>query len=457
MKKTLIGLALSLLLFLSGCQNGRDSSSENLDVDNSFFRKDYDICLYNPDSAAAEKMQQLCDDYTWETGVKIKNTFVPKEKPLAEILARDASNPDVATIFPVKNWQELSDLAKDGLVFDFNKSGDQQLKALASEIPQPFRLTLDNNNNFGVPRAVESYGYLVDERMLADLFGEENLEALKADLFACSCEEFQALVKACDQLINNDVSAAVKLNGNEYSLQAPRKGRAKNLEAVYFFGKENYTENALNPALQAVFATPLEAHKATNSQIDALAAPLEKLAQMVNFEREYNGTKQAQVPDNASVEAFCAGKSLFLRDVSSAVREIEKIDRELAERLTMLPAKIPLSKDDIKVKNLSPEEINGSLALSVPYYFALNAHSSELEQKLAQNFLYWLCTSEDAIEHTVKEMQAIPFWPPEDDAMQNHLFAEISKCRKQEMARVDVWPGVDEDLREEIKQEQVLV
>ena len=107
--------------------------------------------------------------------------------------------------------------------------------ATADEIPETMRLNDGGSESYGIPYGIEGIGFIVDAQMISDLFGAESGEAVLEDLRNCPWEEFEAFCEAVDQYISTPTAAKVTLNGNEYSLQAEKTGRAASLTGVFAF------------------------------------------------------------------------------------------------------------------------------------------------------------------------------------------------------------------------------
>ena len=358
-----------------GCNNHDNQALESDISRTTSAAKDYDISVYSFKKENAEQFKEMCVKYTFETGVKIKFSSVEPNQDAMETLLAEMDSLNQPTIFTVQGIRELSKWEQRGLVLDFNKASENKFKTMSEEIPSDFKLSSDGSNNYGIP-------------------------------------------------IKDNTVSTIKLNGKPYTLASAKTELSKQLTGVFSVaGSESWTygDHMLNVALATVFSTPVDAYKATNTQLDSLSNPLIKYAQALDLKTSHasgdtdpmqrgsefinplvNGYEQA-------INHFASGKSVFLKQGSWVYRIIEQKNTEVAKRLTILPIKMPITQNDIKVSDMTVEKFNSSIPVYIPMYYAINAKATEKEQKLAQDFLVWLNTSEEGQKYITDAFQIIPY------------------------------------------------
>ena len=398
------------LTFFSGCGNKGSS-------------KDYDFYIFNSKGENAEAMQKAVDAYSEKTGFKVKVFSLGAGTNSSETLRAEMNSKNKPALFSIVNIRELEEWKEGGFALDLSTVEDADFKALHDDLADSLKLTSDGKS-YGIPYNVEGYGYIVDTKMLADLFGPENVDELLADFKKASYDEFESFVEKIDAYIKTTKVDTVTLNGKKYTLLDEKTGLAKNLTGVFALaGSEKWTygDHMINIALDAVFASPSEAKNADSATIDSLRNPFIAYAKALDFKSSYvagdngplkRGSQMINSTTNgydAAVERFANHKALFIKQGNWAYTNIEKSNSEIVDSLTFLPIKMPFNDADIKVKSLNAEKMNRSISVFVPNYYAINAKASKEEQEKAIDFLVWLNTTNEGKKFITEDMAFIPY------------------------------------------------
>lgn len=432
MISSIIMLCLICTLF-AGCTK-KDNGAVNKDESNPAnqtqkqdgetpVKKDVVLRIFNSKGENALEFEQMCKDYEQETGITVEAFSVGSGTSAIELLRAQMSSKTPPAIFSVKGLTELPEWKESGSILDLGDVKNPDFSEIARYIPEGMRLSTDGQENLGIPFNVEGFGYMVDIKMLEDLFGAENGEKVLTDLKTSTYEEFVAFCDAIDGYISSPSNSSVKLSGNSYTLQAEKTGRAENLTGVFAFaGSEKWTygDHSLNVTLNMVFGSAGQAQRITEDQYEQLRAPLksymENLEMVTSHVSGFEG-RESRGPElinsatfgyDQSVQAYGDGKALFLQQGNWAAANIGKIDTDVASRSSFIPVKMPVTNDMIKVGKTA-QEFNNSISVYVPNYYAINAKISEDEQNAAVDFLIWLNEPKNIQKYVIDEFKAIPY------------------------------------------------
>ena len=155
--------------------------------------KDYDFYIFNTKGENADALQKAVDAYSEKTGQKIKVFSLGAGTNSADTLRAEMNSKNMPTIFSIMNIRELDEWREGGFALDLSTVENAEFKTMHNEIPDNLRLTADDKS-YGIPYNVEGYGYIVDTKMLADLFGEENVDEFLEDFKASTYSEFETFV-----------------------------------------------------------------------------------------------------------------------------------------------------------------------------------------------------------------------------------------------------------------------
>lgn len=418
-------------LALSGCGQ---TATEGGQTSN----RNYDLYIYNGKPQIADQLEELCAIYGEETGVRIKTLTL--DEPDALRTEMNSSNPpSILTTYPdtMTEWQE------GGFLLDFENAQTEELRALNETVPQDMRLSTNGTNSYGIPYSVEGYGLVVDTRMLGDLFGADGAQ-VAADLQMASYEEFEALVAAVDAYVDAPSAATVLLNGQSYQFQAQKTDLTQNLLGVFAVaGSETWTygDHLVNAAICSVFNNSVDANLISREDTDRLTLPMQRYAQFLDLMTSYAVSKDGAIARGGdfvsstingydqSVQNFAAGRALFLQQGNWAYNDLVNANADLADNMVFVPLKFPYQDGDITAEGKTVEQLNSSIPVFAPCYYSINTLVSLEEQKLAEEFLVWLNTSDTGRDYIENKFGFIPYDAAEGDSASNCLNASIMQYK----------------------------
>ena len=126
-----------------------------------------------------------------------------------------------------------------------------------------------------------------------------------------------------------------------------------------------------------------------------------------------------------SVQNFASGKALFLQQGNWAYNDLVSANADLADSLTFVPLKFPYQEGDVTAEGKTVEQLNSSIPVFAPCYYSINTQVSKEEQKLAEEFLVWMNTSETGRDFIENKFSFIPYDAGEDAVASNSLNASI--------------------------------
>ena len=419
----LMAAGLAVVSILSGCGQ---SSTEGGQASN----KNYDLYIYNGKPQIADQLDELCDIYEQQTGVRIKTLTLDQPDALRTEMNSSAP-PAILTTYTdtMIEWQE------GRFLLDFQQAQTEEFRQLAQSVPQDMRLSTDGTNNYGIPYSVEGYGLIVNTDMLEALFGVDGIQVAK-DLQLCSYDEFETFVKATDAYIQDATSQEIFLNGTAYQLQAEKQGLAQNLLGVFAVaGSETWTygDHLVNAAICSVFNNVVEANLVSKEDVDRLQLPMERYAQLLDLMSSYAATKDGAIQRGGdfvsstingydqSIQNFAAGRVLLLQQGNWAYNDIINANAQLAESMVFVPLKFPYQQQDITADGKTVEQLNSSIPVFAPCYYSINTQVSKEEQKLAEEFLVWMNTSEVGRDFIENKFSFIPYDAPAESTTSNSL------------------------------------
>ena len=186
LKITSLILCANLLMLLSGCGKKSETDEET----SSSGKKDYDIYIYNRDENIGSDFREMCDEYTKRTGIIIRTVTPSESENNFENLKNYLNSEHPPDIFTVESISELNLLKNNSQIWDFSNATEEFFKNMVNSIPEQLRLSSNTTDNFGVPYTVEGYGFLVDPKMIASIFGGDKYRKVISDLQVCSYEPY---------------------------------------------------------------------------------------------------------------------------------------------------------------------------------------------------------------------------------------------------------------------------
>lgn len=421
----------------AGCSGNGDGNADQAEKKETLY-------LFNSKGENAQQFKQMCDDFTAETGIPTSPFSVGSGQDAIEPLRTQMNSKNPPAVFSIQGLKELPEWQESGRALDLTTVEDADFKEIVDSIPDSMKLSMDGKASYGIPFNVEGYGYLVDSGMLSDLFGEDRVKDLLSDLKACSYEEFTAFCVAVDEYIASPASSSVKVNGNSYSFHTQKTGRAANLTGVFAFaGSEKWTygDHLINIAINAVFPDARSAENATEEQLDQLKQPFVAYAQALEFVSDHVGglkghasrgselINKANFGYDQSVQMYADGNALFLQQGNWAYANIEKVNADVAARSSFIPIKLPLTDAMIQTGKTAAQ-MNASIPVYVPNYYAINAKASETAQKQAIQFLTWMQKPENIQKYIIDSFEALPYNANDSMQIENPLSVSILEYMK---------------------------
>lgn len=422
MKRYIAGVWLATLVFAglcAGCKEGGTSLFGQKEED-----KGYDVYVLSSIGQMDGKFAEMCRQYEKISGVRIKSYAVDDSEEYLSALRDEMESNKKPSVFSVRGMRELNEWKNLGFVMDLNNATVKEFRQLAENVPGRFRLTSNGSDNLGIPLGVNGYGYMVDKQMVSDLLGEDKVDSFLADMKKASYEEFTAFVEDANAYIKGNKIKSFKLSGNEYSMRKSKTGLATKLTGVFAVAgadPSTYADKMLNLALSAVFESPQAASVATSEQIDSARGAITGYVQALDFKTSYVASNTRGLTRSGdfvnvglndygnAMQRFALGKSIFINQGNLAVDKLRELNPDMPDRIALLPVKMPLRQEDIKVSGMTVEHFNSCVPVYASSYFAVNPKVSAREQELAQKFLSWLYVSEEGRSWRMNEFKFIPY------------------------------------------------
>ena len=203
-------------------------------------KKDYDVYFFNQKSEIAESLEELTDKYEEETGKKVK-VFTVGTTEGSETMRSELKSKEYPTLFS-SNAIAFEEWKSAGYATPVEDIQNEELKSLYESVPEALRLQFEGEGNYGIPYNMEGYGLIVDEQMLKEVMGAEDLEAFTEDYKAANYEEFQNMVIALDAFIKDGTAQTFTLNGTEYTTADKKTELTEKLNGVFAVaGAEKWT------------------------------------------------------------------------------------------------------------------------------------------------------------------------------------------------------------------------
>lgn len=430
-KKQIFSIILAVAMgasMLTGC--GKNASQEETDPTK------ITLHIFNTKGEIAEQFDQMCKDFTEDTGIKVETMTVGSGEDAGEPLRAQINSNDPPAIFNT-DYRGLPEWQESGVAMDLNTVENEDLKKIVDAIPENMRLTTDGKASYGIPYGVEGFGFIVDSQMLNDLF--EKGEEVLTELRTCSYEDFTKFCDAVTTYIEKPSAAKVSLNGKDFTFQAQKTGAAKNLNGIFAVaGAENWTygNHLLCVPLATMAATLQETTALTDDQIKKGAPAFEGFLQGLDYmtqhaaglkgsvERGQELVNKANFGYDQSVQMLVDGNALFLQQGNWASANIAKANAEVSKRISFIPLKMPIT-DGMIQSGTTAEKINSSIPFSTGSYWLINAKASPAAQSAAQTFLAWMMEKEHVQKYIVDSFVAIPYNADETIKIEDSLAKSI--------------------------------
>ena len=389
MKKIILLLTtLALGISFARCglgSNSTSSGSEDSKTANSASgSKDQSIYYLNFNPEIADVYEDIAKTYSEETGVKL-NVVTAASGTYEQTLKSEIAKADAPTIFQIngpKGYASWKNYCAD-------LSNTEIYKHLADKA-----LAIKSGDGvYGIPYVVEGYGIIYNKSIMDKYFqlGNKKTDIDSIDKID-NFEKLKAVVEDMtankEALEINGVFAATSLkSGEDWRWQT----HLANIPLYYEF-QENNIDLSSDQTKEIQFSKSNEYKNIFDLYINNSTV-----------EPKLLGTKQ--VAD--SMAEFALGQCAMVQNGNWAWGQISDVSGNTVneENIGFLPV----------YTGMSGEEKQG-IAIGTENFFCVNSQVSVEKQKLAEDFLYWLFSSEKGKEYVVNKLGFIaPFDTFNDD------------------------------------------
>lgn len=400
--------------------------------------KDYDVYFFNGKSEIAESLESVADEYEAETGKKVK-VFTVGTSESSETLRSEIKSKDYPTVF-ASNAIGIEEWKSAGFAMDAAEVQNPQLKALYESIPDSMKLEFEGKGNYGVPYNIEGYGLIANKKMLTEILGIDNIKKFKQDYKAAGYTEFQDMITSLDSYIKNGSGKDFTLNGQTYHVRNGKTPYTESLTGVLAIAgaeKWTYGNHYGNFPISAVYSTVYDVRESKPEKADQLKKPIIKSLKELEFATNYAAGADGPIERGSqfvnstatgydqAIQMLAEKKAIFMKNGNWIYSNVQKISKETAENLIMLPVKVSFDKSDITADGMTPEKMNRSIPEFVSQYYVINAKATEEERRDAEDFVYWLNTSEKGLDFIVNDFAFVPFNADENTQLDNPLSNDL--------------------------------
>lgn len=401
-------------------------------------KKDYDVYFFNGKSEIAESLEDACKTYEEETGKKVK-VFTVGTVEGNETLRSEIKSKDYPTVFAT-NSIGIEEWKSAGYALDASGLQNADLKELYENIPESMRLEFEGEGNYGVPYNIEGYGLIGNKELLMDILSLDTIDQFKADYQEAGYEEFQAMTEALDLYIQSGTGGAFTLNGNTYTVRDGKSDLTKDLTGVFAIAgaeKWTYGNHYGNFPISAVYGTVYDVREADPEKAEELRTPIIKSLNELEFATQFAAGADGPVERgpqfinstvtgyDQAIQMLAERKALFIKNGNWIYSSVANISEETAKNLFMLPVKVSLEDEDITVDGLAADQMNRSVPEFVSQYYVINAKATDEERREAEDFVYWLNTSEVGMDYIINKFAFVPFNADENTELDNPLSNDL--------------------------------
>ncbi len=391
---TITALLLVAILSLGGC--GKSSSSDT-------------VYYLNFKPEAADAYNEIAKIYKEEKGVDLK-VVTAASGTYEQTLKSEMAKSSAPTIFQVNgpkgyaNWKSYCKDLKDTAIY--NALTD---KSLAIK---------DGDGIYAVPYVVEGYGIIYNAEILDKYF---SLKDRKTDInSADEINSFKALKAVVEDMTARKKDLGIEGVFGSTSLKAGEDWRWQthlaNIPIYYEFEKNN-TDLTKDPVREIKFEFSDNFKNIFDLYINNSVT-----------DKKLLGSKS--VAD--SMAEFALGKCAMIQNGNWAWSQIRDVSGNTVkeENIKFLPI----------YTGVEGEETQG-LCIGTENYFCINKNASEKEQKLAEEFLYWLYSSDTGKKLVTEKLDYItPFSTfKEDEAPKDPLAKEIINYMNNQKVKTIPW------------------
>lgn len=261
-----------------------------------------------------------------------------------------------------------------GLCADLSGAGSSAaMRALAGLIPSGSFLTQDGGA-YGLPAGYTAQGNLVNLSLLAVLLGTQNITQLRADLAACTAQQWSAMVAALDTYLQRPGVMQIRLGKSSYTTPGYRPRQAQGLRGIYAIGSE--TAGMLpQTVLQTVYAAAFEdwqqeAGQDSLAKARLLVPPLASMGGLFELESNYMAGPDGPVrrgedflsreslTDGAASALFANGTALVMRGSLETAQQLQAANPHLEGQLALVPLKLPAPPEEDEEDSSSQSQVD---------------------------------------------------------------------------------------------------
>lgn len=409
-KISAILLAAVLLFAFTACKNGSDNANNtDTDTDNNTTTGSVTIRYLNFKPESASIYKELASAYEKETGNKVIVETAANNEYESTLTAK-MSTDEAPTLFQINgpkgyaNWKDYcADLSDSEL---YQHLTDKSLAIT------------DSGKVYGIPYVVEGYGIIYNKAITDKYFALDN----KATDFKSmdeinSFDKLKSLVedmqKNADALGIKGVFASTSLkSGEDWRWQT----HLANIPLHYEF-TENNVELSSDATKQIAF-----------KYSENFKNIFDLYLNNSTIESKTVGTKT--VAD--SMAEFALEQCAMVQNGNWAWSQINDVsgNKVKAENIKFLPIYTGIDGEE-----------NQGLCIGTENYYAINSKASDAEQKAAQDFIYWLYSSDTGKDYVINKLDFIaPFDTfTEDEVPTDPLAQEVLNWMKKDNIQTITW------------------
>lgn len=378
MKKILaFGMAVAMAASMTACGGNNATSGTGSDVSSSAAAQgDKSIYYLNFKPEIAPVYEEIAKAYKEETGITL-NVVTAAANTYEQTLKSEIAKKDAPTIFQINgprgyaSWKDYCADLKDTELYQHLTD-----KSLA---------ITDGDGVYGIPYVVEGYGIIYNQAIMNAYFKTAGAKAASMDEinnFAKLKAVVEDMTAKKDELGIKGVFSSTSLKpGDDWRWQT----HLANLPIYYEF-KNNNIDLTSDATKEIAFQYSKNYKNIFDLYLDNSVTPKNLL-----------GTKQ--VTD--SMAEFALGQSAMVQNGNWAWSQIAEVQGNTVK------------EEDIKFMpiytGVEGEEAQG-LCTGTENFLAINKQASEEQQKLANDFLYWLYSSKTGKDFVTNKLNFIaPF------------------------------------------------
>ncbi len=377
MKKILaLGLALAMTISITACSSGEGSSSGVSSPNSSAAQTGGKIYYLNFKPEIAEIYQEIAKVYKEETGVEL-NVVTAASGTYEQTLKSEIAKADAPTIFQINgpkgyaNWKDYCADLKDTELYQHLTD-----KSLA---------ITDGDGVYGIPYVVEGYGIIYNNAIMNKYFSLDGAKAAsmdEIDNFEKLKEVVEDMTAKKDELGIKGVFACTSLKpGEDWRWQT----HLANVPIYYEF-RDNGVDLTSDATKEIQF-----------QYSDNFKNIFDLYLNNSTTDPKLLGTKQVM----DSVAEFALGQCAMMQNGNWAWGNMKEMEGNTVK------------EEDIKFlpiyTGVEGEEKQG-LCVGTENFLAINSKASAEQQKLAEDFLYWLYSSDKGKNFVTNELNFIaPF------------------------------------------------